>query len=73
MAMNKVITADDLDALPTHSIISCVEDYGMHYVAIKHGEKWAVSGYQNRMSSDEIVRLTQGKEIIKVLELGHNH
>lgn len=73
MLNNKPITADDLDTLPTHSIISCVEEYGMHYVAIKHGGKWAVSGHKDRMTSEQVVLLTKGKEIIKVLVMGHDH
>lgn len=73
MLNKKPITADDLDALPTHSIITCIEEHGMHYVAIKHGGKWAVSGHRDRMSSDQIVMLTEGKEIIKILEIGHDH
>lgn len=70
---NQPITADDLDGLPTHSIVACQEQYGRCYVAIKHADKWAVSGYKERMTSEEVVSLTEGKEILRILEIGHEH
>lgn len=73
MSDNKFLNADELEALPTHSIISCTEEYGMHYVVIKHADKWAVSGMRERLSSYELVRLTEGKEIIELLKEGHEH
>lgn len=67
------LTADDLYALPTHSVVACEESYGRCYVAIKHAEKWAVSGHRDRMTSEELFQLSEGREVIQLLKMGHEH